>query len=175
MNKNKTLLTVLGMIIIVCVVIIGTLAVGDGVGTDDREDSSSQGLAIITDDGSDAAPDVSDSEAEQTPTVTTSSEAAVTTEQAQKKTYTFRSQKLFDQHFEKHGAEFGDITQEDYLRMANELINSESDTVLTKTEKEDGDYVFFDTETGRFAVLSTDGYIRTFFIPDQGIKYYDKQ
>ena len=40
---------------------------------------------------------------------------------------------------------------------------------------EDGDDVFFDTDTGYFLVLSTDGYIRTFFIPKAGIDYFDRQ
>ena len=89
--------------------------------------------------------------------------------------YSFRSKKLFDQHFQKHGSEFGDITQEEYLRLANDLLNSDSHTVLHKTEKEDGDDVFFDTATGYFLVLSTDGYIRTFFVPDKGIDYFNRQ
>ena len=90
------------------------------------------------------------------------------------KRYTFRNKQRYDEHYEKHGAEFGDITKEQYLDMANELINSTSDSVLTKTSK-DGDYVYFDQNTGYFLVLSDDGYIRTFFIPTAGKKYYDKQ
>ncbi|MBR6873662.1 MAG: hypothetical protein IKN17_09190 [Ruminococcus sp.] len=91
------------------------------------------------------------------------------------KQYSFRSKKLFDSHYQKHGSEFGSITQEEYLKLANDLLNSDSDTILHKTEKEDGDDVYFDTATGYFLVLSTDGYIRTFFIPDKGIEYYNKQ
>ena len=91
------------------------------------------------------------------------------------KQYSFRSKKLFESHFGKHGSEFGSITKEEYLKLANDLLNSDSPSVLHKTEKEDGDYVYFDTETGYFLVLSTDGYIRTFFIPDKGIDYYNRQ
>ena len=72
------------------------------------------------------------------------------------------------------GAEFGDITKQEYLDKANALIDDTSDNVLTKRE-EDGDYLFFNTETGEFLVLSEDGYIRTFFIPDDGIDYWDRQ
>ena len=99
---------------------------------------------------------------------------ADTTTVPEAKRYTFRNKQRYDEHYEKHGAEFGDITKEQYLDMANELINSTSDSVLTKTSK-DGDYVYFDQNTGYFLVLSDDGYIRTFFIPTAGKKYYDKQ
>lgn len=88
--------------------------------------------------------------------------------------YTFRTEELYESHFLKHGAEFGDITKQEYLDKANALIDDTSDDVLTKRE-EDGDYLFFNTETGEFLVLSEDGYIRTFFIPDDGIDYWNRQ
>ena len=58
--------------------------------------------------------------------------------------------------------------------MANDLINSDSDTLHTKISK-DGDYVFYDEATNEFLVLSDDGYIRTFFKPNAGIDYYNRQ
>lgn len=103
-----------------------------------------------------------------------SEETASETEKAVQKYY-FRSEKLFDSHYEKHGAEFGDITQDEYLDLANELINAEGDNILHKTEKEDGDFLYYDTETNEFLVLSTDGYIRTFFKPSAGLDYWERQ
>lgn len=88
--------------------------------------------------------------------------------------YSFRSEKLYNSHFEKHGAEFGEITKEEYLKKANDLINSDSESVLTKMSK-DGDYLFYDESTNEFLVLSQDGYIRTFFKPNAGIDYYNRQ
>lgn len=96
------------------------------------------------------------------------------TEKAVQKYY-FRSEELFDSHYEKHGAEFGDITQDEYLDLANELINAEGENILHKTEKEDGDFLYYDTETNEFLVLSTDGYIRTFFKPSAGLDYWERQ
>ena len=96
------------------------------------------------------------------------------TEKAVQKYY-FRSEKLFDSHYEKHGAEFGDITQDEYLDLANELINAEGENILHKTEKEDGDFLYYDTETNEFLVLSTGGYIRTFFKPSAGLDYWERQ
>lgn len=104
----------------------------------------------------------------------TSEENSSETEQAVQKYY-FRSDELFDSHYEKHGAEFGDITQEEYLDLANELINAAGDNILHKTEKEDGDFLYYDTETNEFLVLSTDGYIRTFFKPNAGLDYWERQ
>lgn len=91
------------------------------------------------------------------------------------KFYTFRNESLYESHYKKHGAEFGKITKEEYLRKANELINSDSPDVLHKTEKEDGDFLFYNQKTNEFLVLSTDGYIRTYFKPDDGIKYWERQ
>ncbi len=88
--------------------------------------------------------------------------------------YTFRNKTRYDEHYEKHGAEFGNITKKEYLQKANDLINSKSDRVLHKYS-DDGDYMYFDQDTGYFLVLSADGYIRTFFIPTAGIKYWERQ
>jgi pyocin large subunit-like protein len=193
MKDKRVLLAVLGVVIVICAVILGVLLIGGGNGKD--ADSSSSQLTVITDNSELSSETASSLQETVTTTAsvsvtaaTTTTASSVTTSKASKKTaassskpekqtrqYKFRSQKLLDQHFEKHGSEFGNITKEDYLRMANELINSDSDSVLSKTEKEDGDYVFFDKKTGYFAVLSKDGYIRTFFIPDRGIDYYNKQ
>ena len=88
--------------------------------------------------------------------------------------YTFRSKKQYDDHFKKHGSEFGDITKQEYLDMANELIASSSDRVLHKMSN-DNDYLFYDQDMNYFLVLSQDGYIRTFFRPSAGISYWNRQ
>lgn len=106
--------------------------------------------------------------------VTSASSDETTKEPTEKKQYTFRNQKRYDEHYDKHGKEFGNITKEEYLELANELINSTSDRVLHKYS-DDGDYMYFDQDTNYFLVLSADGYIRTFFIPTAGIKYWERQ
>lgn len=88
--------------------------------------------------------------------------------------YSFRSKQLYDSHYKKHGDEFGDITQEEYLEKANELIDNQSDSVLRK-RSDDNDYLYFNKDTNEFLVLSEDGYIRTYFIPNSGIKYWERQ
>ncbi len=87
--------------------------------------------------------------------------------------YTFRTQEQFEDHFEKHGAEMGYETPEDYLIGANQVIAS--DDALHKLEAEDGDDVYYLAETNEFVILSGDDYIRTYFLPDDGIEYYYRQ
>ena len=89
------------------------------------------------------------------------------------KKYRFRNYKLLDQHYEKHGIEMGFASREDYEKAASDVINNPK--ALHKTESEDGDYVYYVEETNEFVVLSQDGYIRTYFLPSQGKKYYDRQ
>ena len=91
--------------------------------------------------------------------------------------YHFRSQKLLNQHFEKHGAEFKDDfgykTAAEYEKGASDVINDPD--ALFKHEAEDGDEVYYLEDSNEFVILSTDGYIRTYFRPSGGKKYFDKQ
>ena len=87
--------------------------------------------------------------------------------------YAFRSEKLLNQHFEKHGIEMGFATAKEYLAAANKVISSPK--VLHKKETEDNDDVYYLEESNEFVVVSTDGYIRTYFLPEDGIKYYNRQ
>lgn len=87
--------------------------------------------------------------------------------------YYFRSKKLLESHYEKHGIDMGFATPEEYETAASAVIQSPG--ALYKTEKEDGDGVYYIEATNEFAVLSTDGYIRTYFLPDAGKKYFDRQ
>lgn len=87
--------------------------------------------------------------------------------------YTFRNQRLLDQHYEKHGEEMGFSTVEEYVAAANAVINHPD--VLHKQEAEDNDDVYFLEATNEFVVVSTDGYIRTYFIASGGIDYYNSQ
>lgn len=87
--------------------------------------------------------------------------------------YYFRNSKLLDQHFQKHGIEMGFSSAEEYEAAASAVINNPES--LHKTEAEDGDDVYYLEETNEFVVVSTDGYIRTYFLPDGGKAYFDRQ
>lgn len=115
-----------------------------------------------------------------TPTVTASPKVTATisptatptvSPSAKPESYTFRTDDLFQSHYEKHGIEMGFATPEEYLAAANKVIFSSD--ALHKLEAEDGDHVYFMEATGEIVFLSTDGYIRTYFISD--LDYYNRQ
>ena len=87
--------------------------------------------------------------------------------------YTFRTQELLQSHYEKHGRSMGFTSAEEYeIAAYNVIANPDS---LHKTEAEDGDDVYYLEATNEFVVLSTDGYIRTYFCPSDGKAYFDRQ
>ena len=85
--------------------------------------------------------------------------------------YGFRNKKLRDSHFDKHGIEMGFETVEDYIEAANKVISNPD--ALHKLEAEDNDHIYFIEETNEFVVLSQDGYIRTYYIANGGIDYFN--
>ncbi|MDO4648488.1 MAG: hypothetical protein Q4B26_07540 [Eubacteriales bacterium] len=88
-------------------------------------------------------------------------------------TYRFRNHKLLKQHYEKHGIEMGFDSEEAYELAASAVVNNKN--ALHKTEKEDGDDIYYVEDTNEFVVVSTDGYLRTYFNPSKGIAYYNRQ
>lgn len=87
--------------------------------------------------------------------------------------YSFRSEKLLSEHYSKHGIEMGFASAQEYEAGAVAVI--ENAAALHKVEEEDGDEVYYLKSTNEFVVVSTDGYIRTYFKPDDGIAYYNRQ
>ncbi|MCR5507335.1 MAG: hypothetical protein K6F34_01475 [Lachnospiraceae bacterium] len=85
----------------------------------------------------------------------------------------FRNRRLLNEHYEKHGMDMGFKSAEEYERAAAAVtLNPDA---LHKKEAEDGDDVYYLEATNEFVIVSTDGYIRTYFLPDSGIKYFNKQ
>ena len=87
--------------------------------------------------------------------------------------YHFRNDTLLSEHYNKHGKEMGFKSKEEYEKAASDVANSKE--ALHKKEKEDDDDVYYIEATNEFVIISGDGYIRTYFKPDSGIKYYNKQ
>ncbi len=85
----------------------------------------------------------------------------------------FRSNKLLKQHYEKHGIEMGFDSAEEYEKAAAAVVSDPR--ALHKTEAEDGDDVYYIEETNEFVIVSVDGYIRTYFNPNDGLAYYNRQ
>ncbi len=93
--------------------------------------------------------------------------------------YTFRSNELLQSHFEKHGIDMGFADAAAYEKAASDVINNPF--AEHKTEKEDGDLVYYIEQTNELVILSKPqnkndkGFIRTYFLPDDGRDYYDRR
>ena len=87
--------------------------------------------------------------------------------------YTFRNNNLLKQHYEKHGIEMGFESEKAYEEAASKVVNNPN--ALHKIEAEDGDDVYYVEDTNEFVIVSGDGYIRTYFLPNSGKAYYDRQ
>ena len=96
-----------------------------------------------------------------------------TTEEITEEEYTFRNNNRRDEHYEKHGKYMGFDDAEEYEEAASDVVNNPES--LHKTEKEDGDDVYYLKDSNEFVIVSPDGYIRTYFNPDDGIAYYNRQ
>lgn len=88
-------------------------------------------------------------------------------------TLIFRNFDLLEEHFEKHGRDMGYASVEEYLAAANAVAADPS--ALHKKQAEDGDDIYFLQKTNDLVIISTDGYIRTYFRPEDGMEYYNKQ
>lgn len=87
--------------------------------------------------------------------------------------FTFKNGTLLNDHYEKHGKEMGYASAASYLEAANAVVNNPKS--LHKIEAEDGDDVYYLESTNEFVVVSKDGFIRTYFYPEDGIDYYNRQ
>lgn len=89
------------------------------------------------------------------------------------KDYSFRNENLLQEHFDKHGSELGYESASQYVDGANAVIKSPD--ALQKNEVEDGDYIYYKMDTNELVILSVDGYIRSYFKPEDGLEYYKRQ
>jgi len=87
----------------------------------------------------------------------------------------FRSPELLDEHFRKHGSEFGAISKGEYLRRARALRDTPAGYNVLQFVRDDGVITKFDRRTGYFGAYNPDGTIRTFFIPNDGERYFHRQ
>ncbi|MBQ9898981.1 MAG: hypothetical protein IJM44_05955 [Ruminococcus sp.] len=189
-NKTYSIVAVGVLLLTVIVLVIS------GMKADRSADEASKSSLEVVPAASDSAEtEVTEKKASKT-TAPAETEAAKTTKKSTKKTkttaaettsavttttaaednyveYKFRSKKLLNEHFEKHGGEFDYATAAEYEKGASDVINDPD--ALYKVEAEDGDGIYYIEETNEFVVLSTDGYIRTYFKPSRGIDYFNSQ
>jgi filamentous hemagglutinin len=80
-----------------------------------------------------------------------------------------------EEHWEKHGSEFREFhSAREYEEGALQFVRHPPSGTLTKS-RENGDTLFYDPATNTFAVADAEGEPRTFFRPDSGRSYWDRQ
>lgn len=80
-----------------------------------------------------------------------------------------------EEHWEKHGREFPEFhTAQEYEAAALAFVTKPPSGTLTKTNDR-GDTLYYDPATNTFAVKDGQGEPRTFFRPDNGRAYWDRQ
>jgi len=87
----------------------------------------------------------------------------------------FRSKSQFEEHFEKHAAEFGHITPRQYLELAQTLRDEPAGGPILESVRPSGVITRFDKRHGYFGAYNRDRTIRTFFIPNAGERYFWRQ
>lgn len=87
----------------------------------------------------------------------------------------FRGKAQLDAHYRKHGAEFGAISPAEYLRMAQALRDAAAGGPILEAVRAGGVITRFDKRKGHFGAYNRDGTIRTFFIPNDGLRYFQRQ
>ena len=87
----------------------------------------------------------------------------------------FADARRLEEHYEKHGAEFGAASRQDYLRMAQKLRDAPAGGPILEAVRRDGVVTRFDRQTGAFIAFNPNGVIRTFFRPNDGERYWRRQ
>jgi pyocin large subunit-like protein len=87
----------------------------------------------------------------------------------------FRSKHVLDDQFDKHGSEFGRITKQQYVQMAQQLRDKRPGGSVVEARRPDGTLLRFDRKRGHFGVYDPDGTIRGFFVPPDGVRYFERQ
>ena len=87
----------------------------------------------------------------------------------------FADQRRLNEHYEKHGREFGDISKQEYLHQAQLLRDAMPGGAILQSVRGDGVVTRYDRETGAFIAFNPNGIIRTFFKPNDGERYFRRQ
>lgn len=87
----------------------------------------------------------------------------------------FRDAGHLHEHYQKHGAEFGRISEAEYLRLAQELRDRPAGGDILEAVRTDGVITRFDRSNGAFLAFDRDRTIRTFFLPNDGERYFRRQ
>lgn len=84
----------------------------------------------------------------------------------------FETPEIMQKHYTKHGKEYGNISIESYLSLANELANMPVSDDVEKIVRSDGSTAIYRFSTNDSLVVTKEGCIRTFFKPKIGKEYW---
>ncbi|NMF04564.1 minor capsid protein [Clostridium beijerinckii] len=87
----------------------------------------------------------------------------------------FPTEKKFKKHVEKHLKEYGDITPEEYLDTARNLLAAQPSDDIEGFVSKDGFIFKYRKSTNDFAVGRADDKISTIFKPEKGYDYWKEQ
>lgn len=87
----------------------------------------------------------------------------------------FRSATALDDHWRKHGREFGSISRDEYLARAQALRDGPVGGAVLEILRADGVTTRYDRASRAFIAFESDGTIRTFFRPNDGEAYFRRQ
>ena len=87
----------------------------------------------------------------------------------------FHSARELTEHYAKHSAEFGNISKREYLERAQLLRDRPAGGAILEQVRADGVITRFDRATGDFLAVNPDGVIRTYFRPNDGEAYFQRQ
>jgi pyocin large subunit-like protein len=87
----------------------------------------------------------------------------------------FRTPHSLEDHFNRFGSQFGAITMQQYLHLAQQLRDAQPGKYILMSKRPDGSGAKFDLKRGWFVAYDGDGTLRTFFVPKDGLRYFDRQ
>ena len=87
----------------------------------------------------------------------------------------FETPEKMQKHYDKHIDKYGNISISEYIALANELVNAKDTYDIERIVRSDESTAIYRFSTNDFLVITKDGYIRTFFKPDDGEAYWREE
>lgn len=95
-------------------------------------------------------------------------------DQAVPKTWANRDYKIFEDHFDKHAADFNATSWDDYANQANQFYQKFQDEKLPAVKGPDGNTRIYDPSSNTFGVYNSNGETVTFYKPDAASSYFQR-
>ena len=84
----------------------------------------------------------------------------------------FADRERLADHYNRHGADFGAKSEAEYQQMADNFLTGPRNSTTLEITRSNGDVVRYDPASDAFGVVSSNGSIRTYYVPDPGVHGY---